>query len=303
VAQQLGFIGVGTLGEPMAARLLESGFEVITMAHRRREPVERLLAAGAQEASSPAEVAQAVEIVVTCLPDAPQVEEACFGDHGIAAGAHPGLVLIDTSTISPVSTQQIGKRLHEHGIAMLDAPVSGGPARAATGDLTMMVGGEPEIFERCQPVLQALGSHVVHVGGLGQGEVVKLVNNTLIGVMMIGMSEALTLGVKAGGDAQTIRDVVLASTGANYLLEKWLPNTVLQDQYEPGFAMELMHKDLGAALATGKELGVPMLATALAQQLYATLMAQDHRRDDYTAVSLLYQDAANVTIATGEKRR
>lgn len=305
MAKRVGVVGVGAMGKPMAAQLLQQGFGVTICAHRDRAPVEELAGQGAAVADDPAGVAAASEVVITMVPDAPQVEEACFGPHGLVAGAAAGqdLTLIDMSTISPVATRQIAARLSERGIVMLDAPVSGGPARAATGELTIMVGGEAATFERHHDVLAAMGATITHVGPIGHGEIAKLTNNIIIGVLMPALGEALTFAAKAGADVATVREIILTATGGNYLLANWLPQNMLQDQYDGGFALELMHKDLGAALAAARDLGVPLLETGLAYQLYAQAKALGYGRQDYSAVSKIIQDAANVTIATGATRR
>ena len=299
--RRVGFVGLGAMGRPMAENLIKKGFAVTVIAHSNRTPVEELLALGATEAKSHAELAADVDVVVTMVPDAPQVEETCFGTNGLMEGARPGLVLIDMSTISPVASQQIAARLAEKDVAMVDAPVSGGPFRAATGTLTIMAGGNDETFARVTPVLQAMGNPV-HVGANGMGEVVKLVNNIIIGVSMIGIVEAFTFGVKAGAKAEVLRDVLLTATSGSYLMDKWITQNLLKDDYSTGFASELMHKDLTAALGAARELGVPMMETALAHQLYATIKGMGYNREDYSTVSRIYQDAAGVTIATGEKR-
>lgn len=301
-AVRVGLVGVGAMGEPMGHMLLKRGFALTTTVHRNAAPGERLAAAGATVVASPREVAAASDVVVVCVPDAPQVEAVTLGSDGIVAGGASGLVVIDMSTIAPTATLAIGKQLAEHGIEMLDAPVSGGPTRAATGELTIMVGGPAATVERCRPVLEAMGSNVVHVGDLGQGEVVKLVNNTIVGVLMAVLGEALTLGVKGGADVQKMREVIMTSSGANYLIDKWIVPTVFNDQYSGGFATELMHKDLQAALQTARDLGVPMPTTALAQQLYRMVLSE-HARDDYSAVTLLPQEAANIAIANGQPRK
>lgn len=301
MARRVGFVGVGVMGRPMAECLLKAGYDLTICAHRNRKPVEELEQLGARVVANPAEVAGASEVVITMVPDSPQVEEVALGEEGILHGARAGATLIDMSTISPITTRRVAARLAEGGVGMLDAPVSGGPARAATGSLTIMVGGEEEAYERCKDVLCALGNPI-HVGGIGSGEVTKLSNNILIGIIMAANAEALTFGVKAGVKAEKLREVICSATGGNYLLQNWLPNNMLQDSYEMGFALELMHKDLGAALSAAKDLGVPLLETSLAYQLYQAMKGLGRGRMDYSAVSLFYQEAANISIATGEKR-
>ncbi|NJN66739.1 MAG: NAD(P)-dependent oxidoreductase [Chloroflexaceae bacterium] len=299
----VGFIGLGTIGEPMAATLLRAGFSLTICGHCHVAPVERLQAQGAQVVANPKEVAEKSQMVIICVPDAPQVEEVCLGEHGIIHAARPDLMVVDCSTIAPTASRRIAAALREKLVYMLDAPVSGGPERAASGDLAIMVGGESESFYHALPVLKALGKNVTRVGPNGMGEVVKLANNTIAGLLMVAIAEAMTMAVKAGGDAAVIRDVVMQSAGANFLLDQWLKDRMLKDSYEPGFATALMQKDLGAALETARSLGVPMMMTGLAYQLYELAEGQGYGREDYWAISKLYQDAADVTIATGKPRK
>jgi 3-hydroxyisobutyrate dehydrogenase-like beta-hydroxyacid dehydrogenase len=299
--KKVGLIGAGAMGQPMAENLINKGFETYVIAHRNRQPVEELVGAGAKEAQNYAEMAGLVDAIVTMVPDAPQVEEVCFGPNGIADGAKPGLVLIDMSTISPTSSQQIAKRLGEKGVAMVDAPVSGGPFRAKSGTLAIMAGGEKEVFERVKPVLEALGSPTL-VGPNGLGETVKMVNQIIISVLMLALSEGFTFGVKAGASAESLREVLMGATSANYLMDKWLPQNMFKDDYSQGFASELLYKDLNAALSAARDLGVPMMATAFAKEMYGMLKGLGYNREDYSAISRLYQDAAGITIATGQPR-
>ncbi|MDB5082339.1 MAG: hypothetical protein JWP00_4263 [Chloroflexi bacterium] len=297
--KRVGLIGAGAMGRPMAENLLKKGFETYVTAHRNRQPIEELVALGAKEVASAAEMASLVEVIVTMVPDAPQVEETCFGPGGILESARPGLVLIDMSTISPVATRSIAARLAEKGVKMIDAPVSGGPWRAQSGTLTIMAGGDAGTFEQVKLVLEAFGSPVL-VGETGMGEVVKLVNQIIIGVSAIGLVEAFTFGVKAGAKAETLREVLMSATSGSYLMDKWIPQNLLKNDFSAGFASELLNKDLNAALSAARDLGVPMMSTALSQQLYATLKGMGYNREDYTAIARIYQEAAGVIIATGE---
>lgn len=299
----VGFIGLGTIGAPMAATLLRAGFPLTICGHTNMAPVERLQEQGAQVVANPKAVAAASAIVVTCVPDAPQVAEVCLGVDGIIHGATADTIVVDCSTIAPTESQRIAVTLREKAIHMLDAPISGGPARAATGELAIMVGGDPDVFERALPVLDALGASVTHVGPNGMGEVIKLLNNTIVGNLMIALAESFTMAVKAGANAEVARAVIMQSAGANFLLDQWITDRMLKDNYDAGFATSLMQKDLGAALATAHTLGVPMMMTGLAYQLYELSEGQGYGKEDYCAISKIYQDAANVTIATGEPRR
>jgi 3-hydroxyisobutyrate dehydrogenase-like beta-hydroxyacid dehydrogenase len=287
------------MGEPMAAALLQAGFGVAVCAHRNRAPVERLVAAGARDAGDPAGVARASEVVITMVPDAPQVEEALFGPAGALAGANPGTLFVDMSTVSPVATRGFDARLRAAGHRFVDAPVSGGPARAQTGTLTLMVGASEADFAAAEPVLRAMGTPT-RVGPVGMGETVKLVNQIIISNVMLANAEALVFAKKAGADIGVVRDVILTATGSNYLLDKWLPQSWLAGTFEGGFALDLLRKDLAAALDAARTLGVPMPASSLAYQLFTATSGEGHGRHDYSSVATFYQRAAGVDVAAKE---
>ena len=295
--KNIGLIGIGAMGEPMGASLLRAGFALHVCAHRSRERVERLIKAGAIEEKDPVAVAAASEAVITMVPDSPHVEEALFAERGAAEGLKPGSYVIDMSTISPVASRSFHARLGERGVHMLDAPVSGGPARAATGELTIMVGGDEQTFKACEPVLRAMGAPTL-VGPAGMGETVKLVNQIIISVVMLANIEGLVFAKKSGADIDVVRRVIASATGSNYLLDKWLPNTWFKGSHEGGFALDLLRKDLNAALDAAKQMRVPMIAAALAGQLYLQASAEDPRNGklDYSVVSELYERAAGVRV-------
>ncbi|HEY0393900.1 MAG TPA: NAD(P)-dependent oxidoreductase [Candidatus Elarobacter sp.] len=295
MATSVGVIGTGAMGEPMAAALLRAGFAVTVCAHRNREPVERLVAQGARDGGDPAGVARASAFVVTCVPDAPQVEEALFGERGAANGAGPGTMFIDMSTISPVATRAFDARLRAAGFRFADAPVSGGPARAKTGTLTIMAGASDDDFRDAEPVLTAMGTPN-HVGGVGMGEVVKLVNQIIISNTMLANVEALTFAAKAGADIDATLAVIGTATGSNYLLQNWLPQSWLAGSHKPGFMLDLLRKDLAAALDSARAMGVPMPASSLAYQMYTAASGEGHGRDDYSSVAGFYERAAGVQV-------
>ena len=286
--QTIGFIGLGAMGEPMAHALLRAGYSVSSSAHRRRDALERLVAAGGREFRDPAGVASQSDVVITCVPDAPQVEEALFGDGGAVSGARPGATFVDMSTISPVVTQSVARRLEAAGYRFYDAPVSGGPARAATGTLTIMVGGDSGRFADIEPVLSAMGTPTL-LGPAGMGETVKLVNQILIASIMLANAEALTFARNAGADVDAVRNVIGTATGANYLLENWLPKTWFTGSFEGGFAMDLLRKDVAAALDTARAMLLPMPVTALAYQFYTAQSALGDGARDYSAVVKMYE--------------
>jgi len=304
-AKTIAVIGLGALGEPIAATLIKAGFRTLVVPHVSRVSAERLAAQGGTIVDTAHEAAAQADFVLTCVPDGPELTETALGAGGIIHGAKAGTVVIDMSTVSPTYTRDVAAKLAEKGIGMVDAPVSGGPARAATGELTIMVGGDAETVKKAEIVLHALGSGgktVTHVGPIGAGEMVKLANQYIISAIMIANAEALTLAVKGGVDAQTVKGVLSTATAGNYLLNSWIDRTIFKDEYSPGFSMKLLRKDLNAALSAGEALGVPMEIGARAIELYDRGLAQGWGADDYSAVSRFPQDAANVTIATGKQR-
>lgn len=285
---RIGVIGLGAMGEPMAAALRRAGYEVAASVHRRRDALERLREAGVTEAADPASLAEASDAVVLCVPDAPNVEDALFGVRGVASGARSGLLVVDMSTISPVASRSFAARLGERGVDFVDAPVSGGPARARQGTLTIMVGASPSAFELAQPLLRAMGTPH-HVGPVGMGETVKLVNQIIIANIMIANAEGLVFAKHAGADLAAVRAVLGSATASNYILAEWLPKTWLAGTFDGGFAMDLLRKDLSAALDAARTMSHPMPATGLAYQLYTTRSAKGDGALDYSAIVKEYE--------------
>ncbi|MGA8533036.1 MAG: NAD(P)-dependent oxidoreductase [Candidatus Tumulicola sp.] len=287
--RRVGFVGLGAMGDPMVRSLSRAGFSVTACAHRRRDALDRLRNEfGVAEAPDPAGVAAVADVVAICVPDAPQVEEVLFGSHGIAATAAPGDLVIDMSTISPVASRRFAARLHERGIGFIDAPVSGGPARAAAATLTIMVGAEDSDFDKAEPVLRAMGTPH-RVGAVGMGETVKLVNQIIIANVMIANAEGLNFARRAGADLDCVREVLESATASNYLLEHWLPKTWLSGTFEGGFALDLLRKDLAAALDTARIADYAMPATALAYQMYTSRSAMGDGALDYSAIVKSYE--------------
>ncbi len=275
--EKVGLIGLGAMGLHYGKRLLGAGYDLSVLGHKNRAPVDDLVGLGAVEATSAVQMANMCSVVVTALPDVPQVRSVLFEGDGVYMARHSNLLYIDMSTITPSASREFHGRLSELGIGALDAPVSGGPMRAADGTLTVMVGGDAEAFARAQPVLQQLGKHISHVGGPGAGQSVKLVNQLLISIIMVANAEALSLGVKAGVPLETLTEIIGTSSGSNYLMQSWLPKTLFSGDLESGFALDLLMKDLRAALEWANELGAPAFAGALAQQPYRLLKAEGAR--------------------------
>jgi 3-hydroxyisobutyrate dehydrogenase-like beta-hydroxyacid dehydrogenase len=307
MAGTIAVVGLGAIGEPIAATLIKAGFETLVVPHRRRESAERLAAQGATIVDTPKDAAARSDYVLTCVPEGPDLETATLGPDGVIQGAKPGTVVIDMSTVPPTFTRDIAAKLAEKGILMVDAPISGGPARAITGELTIMVGGETEAFEKAKPVLDALGSGgktVTHVGPIGAGDLVKLANQYIISAIMVAMGEAFTFTVKGGVDAQTVKQVLSTATAGNYLMNNWIDRTVFKDEYAPGFSMRNLRKDLKAAVAAAQDMGVPTAMGDATLPLFNKGVDESGwGADDYSAISRFAQDAANVTIATGKPRK
>jgi 3-hydroxyisobutyrate dehydrogenase len=292
---KIGFIGIGNMGRPMSLNLIRAGFEL--MVHDiREEAMEDPIRIGATAAGSPKEVAEACDIVMTSLPSPEALEEVALGEDGVLKGASRGGILVDTSTVSPSMIRKVSEAAKSRGVDVLDAPVSGGVAGAEAGTLTIIVGGDEDVFERCIEVFRVIGEKIYHVGRVGAGNTVKLVNNLMSLVNIAALSEGMALGVRAAIDPQTLYDVVRVSTGRSYALEVKLPNIISKGRFKGGFAIDLACKDLGLAVNLGRELGVPLLVTSVARQVYELARARGMGRLDHTAVITLMEEAAQVKV-------
>ena len=290
----IGFIGIGIMGKPMARNLLKAGYQLVAY-NRTPGPMNELAAEGARSASNPREVAEQSDIIITMLPDSPQVLEVMTGEHGVLAGARANTLVIDMSTISPVVTQQLAQEAQVQGVRMLDAPVSGGDVGAQQGTLSIMVGGNAEDFERAKPLFEVLGKTVVHVGGTGAGQVVKACNQIVVALTIEAVSEALVLGSKVGVDPAVILRVLSGGLAANRVMEVRGPN-FLQHNFQPGFKIALHQKDLGIALAAGREYGVPLPVTAIVDQMLQALKLRGQGEQDHSALLTLIEDLAQHRI-------
>lgn len=287
---RVGFVGLGIMGKPMARNLLRAGHEV-TVHNRSRPPVEELVAQGAADGGSPRGVAERSEVVITMLPDTPDVEQVTFGPQGLVEGLRPGSVLVDMSTISPVATRSMAARLQERGVAMLDAPVSGGQRGAEEGTLSIMVGGDPQTFERVRPILEVLGKNVVHVGPVGAGQVCKACNQVVVALTIQAVAEALVLAERNGVDPRRVRQALLGGFAGSRILEVH-GQRMLDGDLRPGFRARLHHKDLRIALETGRSAGVPLLGTALVHELLGVLVARGWGDLDHSALVRLVSELA-----------
>jgi len=301
---QLGFIGIGFMGRPMALNLLKAGHEVTIFARHPDKPeVQEVIKAGAKLAPSSRAVAIASEIVITMVPNSMQVEEVVTGPHGILEGSRKGLIIIDMSTIAPATSRKLAELAAQKGVEFLDAPVSGGSQGAVNGTLTIMVGGKQEAFEKALPVLENMGKkeNIFHVGKVGSGEVVKIINNLLCGTIAASVSEAFVLGVKEGADVETMAKVIGVSSGANWQLANQFPLRAFNSSFQPGFMTDLLHKDLGLALELAAENLTPLAMTAIARQMYEQTRAAGYGREDYTALLKVLEQNAGVEVRTKQE--
>jgi len=296
----VGFIGLGKMGKPMARHLLRAGHRV-TVHNRSRAAVEELAREGAVPAFSPAEVSAASDIVLTCLTNTQSVEDVYFGPQGLIPAARPGQILVDHSTVGPATSRACAEGARAKGADFLDAPVSGGPAGAEAGTLTIMVGGEPATFERALPVFQAYGKNIRLVGPTGIGSVIKLANQLLVAINMAGVVEAMVLGTKAGADPQVMLEVLSTSFGSSAMLTRSVP-MILQRNFTPGTSVNLILKDLGLIRELGKQETVRLLMGSLAEEIFGEARAEGYGEDDMAGLVRPLERLAGIQVGAHEKR-
>ena len=292
---RLGFIGTGNMGNPMAANLIKAGHQ-LTVHDLRREAAINLLEMGADWADSPREAVAGNEAVLTSLPVPRDVEAVVLGENGTLGGADSGSVFFDLSTNSPTVIRRLHDVCAERGVTLLDSPVSGGVYGASAGTLAVMVGGDRAVFDRFEPVLGAIGSHVVYCGPIGNGAVCKICNNLMSMGTGVLLSEALTLGVKAGVDLATLADVITNSSGGSTRLREQFPRYLFKGNFEPGFATALAAKDVRLATDLGREYGVPMDLSNLVDQRHVEAMFRGWGSEDSDAVARLQEEKAGVQL-------
>ncbi|MDQ7859978.1 MAG: 2-hydroxy-3-oxopropionate reductase [Armatimonadota bacterium] len=291
MGERIGFIGLGIMGRPMALNLRRAGYAV-AVHNRSRGPVAELVAAGAADGRSPRGVAEASDIVITMLPDAPEVREVILGPGGVIEGARPGQLVVDMSTIAPSASREVAEVLRGRGIEALDAPVSGGQKGAVDGTLSIMVGGPAAAFARARPIFQAMGKNIVHIGEThGAGQVAKAANQIVVAVTIMAVAEALTLAGRAGVDPTRVREALMGGFAGSRILEQH-GQRMLERNFVPGFRVRLHRKDLGIALAAGAAHGVPLFATALVHQVLGALAAQGLEDLDHSGIVRFVEQAA-----------
>ena len=291
----IGFIGIGTMGKPMSLNLIKAGYPLIAYDITPKS-LEELKEKGAAIGHSSKEVASQSNIIITMLPNSEDVEKAVLGENGVIEGVKSNSILIDMSTIDPGISRKVAQILLSKKIKMLDAPVSGGQPRAETGTLSIMVGGDEDIFHECEDIFKAMGKNIFYCGRNGNGEVVKIVNNLLTGTAAIISAEALAMGVKAGVDFKVLFDVISVSTGQNDFIKAACPAKAFKGDFEPGFMVDLMYKDLGLAMTLAKEQGVPLVMGGLSHQTFSHLKASGLGKKDWSITVKMFEDLLNIKL-------
>ena len=294
MSERVGFIGLGIMGRGMASNLLKAGFD-LRVWNRTASRADELVSTGATAASSPAELAADSDIIITCVSDTPDVEAVILGDDGVINGVREGALVIDMSTISPQTTREIADALHKRGVSMLDAPVSGGSEGASKGTLSIMVGGDAAQVERAMPVFEAMGKTITHVGEIGAGQTVKLVNQILVVGSMMSMGEALLFAQAGGVDLEKVLAAVSGGAGGSWTLTNRGPQVIKRD-WRPGFMIDLQTKDIRLVMDAADKVGVPLPSTAIIFQFYRSLQQQGLGKEGNHALIKALEKLSGVTV-------
>jgi 3-hydroxyisobutyrate dehydrogenase len=292
--KKIGFIGLGIMGIPMIRNLMKAGFTV-TVYNRTKSKAEQMVTEGAMKSDSPKELAANNPVVITMVSDTPDVESVILGKNGVIEGIQPDSVVIDMSTISPRATRAIAARLQEKKASMLDAPVSGGEQGAIAGTLSIMVGGDAKILERCHPILEAMGKNIIHVGANGMGQTVKLMNQILVAGNLNAVVEALVFAQKQGVDLQKAIEAVKGGAAGSWQLSNLGPRIIRRD-FQPGFMVDLLQKDLRLVMEACETMKVPLPATTLIHQLYCSLEAKGEGKDGTQALVKVTERLAGIEV-------
>lgn len=293
---RIGFIGIGAMGKPMAKNLLKAGYEVAVF-DLAAPNVAEMVSEGAIGCDNNRDLAAQSDVVITSLPNAAIVESVMCGSQGVLSACRPGTIIIDMSSVAPESTKKMAQTASQTGVYYVDAPVSGGTKGAAAGTLTIMVGASEPVFEKIRPVLEVIGEKIYHVGDVGMGDAMKVVNNLLLGCNMAALAEALVLGVKCGLKPEVMRDIISVSSGSSYALKAKMDSFIMERNFSGGFAMNLQHKDLHLALETAKFNGVPLPAAALAANLYEMGRAKGYGAEDMSGIIRVYEEMLGVEVS------
>lgn len=291
---KIGFIGLGIMGKPMSKNLIKAGYSLV-VSDRNRAVMAEVVAAGAVAADTAKAVAEQSDIIITMLPNSPHVKEVVLGENGVIDGAREGSIVIDMSSIAPLASREIAAALAEKGIAMLDAPVSGGEPKAIDGTLSVMVGGDKPVFDRCYDVMKAMAGSVVHTGDIGAGNVTKLANQVIVALNIAAMSEALVLATKAGVNPDLVYQAIRGGLAGSTVLEAKAP-MVMDRNFKPGFRIDLHIKDLANALDTSHGVGAQLPLTAAVLEMMQALKADELGTADHCALARYYEKLANVEV-------
>ena len=294
---KVGFIGLGIMGKPMCKNLIRAGHELVVN-NRSRNKADELIEMGAVWADSPAAVASQCQVIITMLPNSPQVREVCLGENGVIRTASPGSIVIDMSSIDPVESKAIGAELAKKSVDMLDAPVSGGEPKAIDGTLSVMAGGKKEQFDRYYDLLMSMAGSVTYVGDLGSGNVAKLANQVIVALNIAAVSEALTLAVKNGADPELVYQAIRGGLAGSTVLDAKAPMMIRHD-FKPGFRMELHIKDLANALNAAHATSTALPLTAQVMEIMQALKNDGCAVDDHSAIVKYYEKISNVSVERG----
>ncbi len=293
---KIGFIGLGIMGKPMCLNLVRAGYEVTVYTHKEAV-MDELVLAGAMKASGTAELARSCEVILTMLPDSPQVREVVLGDGGILENAVPGTLLIDLSSIDPAQTKAIGEALGKKGIRMVDAPVSGGEAKAISGTLAIMAGGAPEDFKRSLPILEVMGGSITYMGDLGSGNVTKLANQIIIALNIAAVAEAMVFAQKSGVDPHRVYEAIRSGSAGSAVLDTKL-NKMIRHDFKPGFRLELHHKDLKNALTAAQAVDVQLPQTRQILAVIQKLESEGYSMEDHTAILRYFEELSQFELSS-----
>lgn len=294
---KIGFIGLGIMGKPMAANLATAGHELVVL-DRNADVVDEVVDGGSTTLATPAEIAAAVDMVITMVPDSPQVREVALGEGGLIEGAKEGLLYADMSSINPIVSQEVAQALGAKGVRMVDAPVSGGEPKAIDGTLAVMVGGAKDDFDEMKPVLDAMASSVTYVGPIGAGNIAKVANQVVVALNIAAVAEAFTLAQKAGVDPAMVYEAIRGGLAGSTVMDAKGP-MMLEGNTKPGFRINLHIKDLNNALATSHEVGVPLPLTAAVREMMTALAVDGHEASDHSALVCYYEKLADTQVRAG----
>jgi 2-hydroxy-3-oxopropionate reductase len=292
--KKIGFIGVGIMGKPMAKNLIDAGYRLIAY-DIAEKPLNEIVEHGAERGTSPKDVSEKSNIIITMLPNSPEVRKAVLGENGVIEGVRKGQILIDMSSIAPLVSREVAEELKKKGVETLDGPVSGGQEKAEAGTLAIMVGGKKEVFEECKEILDVMGGSVTLVGDIGAGQTTKLANQIIVAINIAAVAEALTMGKKAGVDPEAIFNAIRGGLAASQCLEDKAPR-MFAGRFDPGFRIRLHVKDLTNVLETSRELHTAMPLTSQVMEMMQVLVAEGHDDADHGGLALYYEKLNGLSL-------